>query len=127
MNLRLVKTSKTLLPFKGMFGMPLPEWDGREVSPKSPRQSDRGGGPPGSKGVNVLIASEDPFVTDFLRGLVAIHGYEAEVVTDFDEASMKVRPRVLYRSSLLMMRVSRWKILKVSSRSRRNLFKEGSQ
>ena len=34
---------------------------------------------------------DDPFVTDFLRGLVAIHGYETEVVLDFHQAYVRVR------------------------------------
>ncbi|MDH4193943.1 MAG: response regulator [Nitrospirota bacterium] len=38
------------------------------------------------KGVKVLIVSTDPFITDFLRGLVGAHGYDNDAVADFHEA-----------------------------------------
>jgi len=43
------------------------------------------------KGVRVLIVSSNPFVTDFLQGLVEAHNYDTAVVTDFSEAFVQVQ------------------------------------
>ena len=41
--------------------------------------------------VNVLLVSDNPFVTDFLKVLVKTHGYEMEAVTDLHQALTRVR------------------------------------
>ena len=52
-----------------------------------------------AKGIKVLIVSCNPFVTDFLRGLVEAHGYETEEVSDFSEPLVQVQngwPHVVF-------------------------------
>lgn len=41
--------------------------------------------------IKVLIVRCNPFVTDFLRGLVQAHGYDAAVVEDLSEALVQVQ------------------------------------
>ncbi len=41
--------------------------------------------------VKVIIMSCNPFVTDFLRGLVEAHGYDTAVVSDFSDALVQVQ------------------------------------
>ena len=55
--------------------------------------------PADAKGIKVVIVSCNPFVTDFLRGLVEAHGYETEEVSDFSEPLVPVQngwPHVVF-------------------------------
>ena len=47
--------------------------------------------PTDAKRVKVLIVSRNPFVTDFLGGLVEAHGYETEEVSDCHQALVQVQ------------------------------------
>ncbi len=50
-------------------------------------------------GIKVLIVSGNSFVTDFVRGLVEAHGYEAEEVQAFQEVLLQqstIRPHVAF-------------------------------
>jgi DNA-binding NtrC family response regulator len=55
--------------------------------------------PTDAKRVKVLIVSGNPFITDFLGGVVEAHGYETEEVSDFHDALIQVqngRPHVVF-------------------------------
>ncbi len=44
-----------------------------------------------TKEVKVLIVSCNPFVSDFLRGIVEAHGYSTEAVSDFYKAQVRMK------------------------------------
>ena len=55
--------------------------------------------PTDAKQVKVLIVSRNPFITDFLGGLVEAHGYETQEVSGFYAALVQVRngwPHVVF-------------------------------
>ncbi len=51
------------------------------------------------KEVKVLIVSCNPFVSDFLRGMVQAHGYSTEAVSDFYKVHVRMKtgcPNVVF-------------------------------
>jgi CheY-like chemotaxis protein len=99
MNVKQVRTNATLIPLKRMSSMASTEFDGRDASPQKAGKMDRWMMPTDPKGIKVLIVSCNPFVTDFLRGLVKAHGYDTAVVSDFSEALVQVQngwPHVVF-------------------------------
>lgn len=92
MNIRQTTTNKMCIPFSRRFAMTQSASNnGEGISPKNSKEMDERTLQAKAKGVTVLIVSGNSFVTDFLRGLVAVHGYETEVVSDFHEAYVRVR------------------------------------
>ena len=99
MNVKQVRTNTTRIPIKRMISRTPNEFDGRDASPKKVGKMDKWKMPTDPKGIKVLIMSCNPFVSDFLRGLVEAHGYETEEVADFQEALVHVQsgwPHVVF-------------------------------
>ena len=91
MNLIHDRTNKTLSQFKRMYSMSSTEFDGRDAFKDTTRAIVMSTMPADAKGIKVVIVSCNPFVTDFLRGLVKAAGYETAVVADLFEALVQVQ------------------------------------
>jgi len=87
MNLKQVRTNKTLIPLRQMPPLiPIKLAGGDDFKETVGNMMML----PESKGVKVLIVSGDPVITDFLQGLVEAHGYDTAVVPGFREAHAQV-------------------------------------
>lgn len=91
MNLTQVRTKRALTTLKQVFLLTPSEFDGGDAFKETARTIVMRTKPTDAKGVKVLIVSCNPFVTDFLRGLVEAHGYDTAVVSDFSEALVQVQ------------------------------------
>jgi CheY-like chemotaxis protein len=91
MNVNQSRTNNTLSHFKRMSSMASTECDGKDAFKETTRIIVMRPNPMDPKGVKVLIVSSNPFVTDFLKGLVEAHDYATAVVSDFSEAFVQMQ------------------------------------
>ena len=99
MNLTHDRINRALNPLKQVFPLTPSEFDGGDVLKETARTIVMRTIPTDAKRVKVLIVSRNPFITDFLGGVVEAHGYETEEVSDFHEALMQVQngwPHVVF-------------------------------
>ena len=99
MNVNQVRTNNTLSHFTRRSSMASREFNKRDALKETARTIVMRTVPTEAKRVKVLIVSGNPFITDFLGGVVEAHGYETEEVSDFHEALMQVQngwPHVVF-------------------------------
>jgi CheY-like chemotaxis protein len=99
MNLTQVRTNRALTPLKQVSPLTPSEFEGGDAFKETARTIIMRTKPTDAKGVKVLIVSCNPFVTDFLGGLVEAHGYDTEEVSDCHQAFVQMQngwPHVVF-------------------------------
>jgi len=91
MNLMLDRTNRALTPLKQVLPLTPSEFHGGDAFKETARTIVMRTMFTDAKGVKVLIVSSNPFVTDFLQGLVEAHNYDTAFVTDLSEAFVQVQ------------------------------------
>lgn len=91
MKLKQVRTNRALTPFKQVVPLTPSEFDGGDAFKESARTIVMRTKATDAKEVKVFIVSCNPFIMDFLRGLVEVHGYDTAVVSDFSEVLVHVQ------------------------------------